>query len=98
MAQWTSSWPRCSYSYDFPLYTAVLSHVRLLETPRTVAHQAPLFMGLFQQEYWSGSPFPTPGDLPNPGIKPTSLASLPWRVDSLPLDHLGSSEDTEYQA
>ena len=44
------------------------------ETPWTVASQAPLSMGFSRQEYWSGLPFLTPGDLPNPGIKPTSLA------------------------
>ena len=38
----------------------------------TVAHQAPLFMGFLRQEYWTGLPFPTPGNLPNPGIKPAS--------------------------
>ena len=41
-------------------------------TPRTVAHQAPLSMGLPRQEYWSRLSFPSSGDLPNPGIKPTS--------------------------
>ena len=41
----------------------------------TVAHQAPLSMGFFRQEYWSGLPFPTPGDLPDPGIQTVSLAS-----------------------
>ena len=40
-----------------------------------------------RQEYWSELPFPTPGDLPNTGIKPASLAS-PWQGDSLPLCHL----------
>ena len=40
--------------------------------PTTVAHQAPLSMGFSRQEYWSGLPFPSPGDLPNPGIKPGS--------------------------
>ena len=44
-------------------------------TPWTVAHQAPLFMGFSRQEYWSGVPFSTPGDLPNPGIEPVSLAT-----------------------
>ena len=39
-------------------------------TPRTVAHQAPLRMGFLRQENWSGLPFPSPGDLPKPGIKP----------------------------
>ena len=47
-----------------------LSHVRLFVTLWTVAHQAPLSMGFSRQEYWSGLPFPSPGDLPNPGIKP----------------------------
>ena len=47
-----------------------LSHVQLFATPWTVAHQAPLSMGFSRQEYWSGLPFPSPGDLPNPGIKP----------------------------
>ena len=45
-----------------------LSHVRLFATPWTAACQAPLFMGLFRQEYWSELPFPSPGDLPDPGI------------------------------
>ena len=43
-----------------------------LVTPSTVARQAPLSMGFSRQEYWSGLPFPTPGDLPNPGIEPGS--------------------------
>ena len=42
-------------------------------TPWTVAHQAPLSMGFSRQEYWSGLPFPTPGDLPDPGIEPKAL-------------------------
>ena len=41
----------------------------------TVAHQTPLSMGFFRQEHWNGLPFPSPGDLPNPGIKPMSLMS-----------------------
>ena len=45
-------------------------------TPWTAAHQAPLLMGSPRQEYWSASPFPSPGDLPDSGIKPTSPASL----------------------
>ena len=44
-------------------------------TPWTVAHQASLDMEFSRQEYWSGLPFPPPGDLPNPGIKPMSPAS-----------------------
>ena len=51
-----------------------LSRVRLFATPWTVAHQAPLSMGFSRQEYWSGLPFPSPGDLPDPGIEPRSPA------------------------
>ena len=50
----------------------LLSCVRLFVTPWTVAHQAPPSMGLSRQEYWSGVPFPSPGDLPDPGIEPRS--------------------------
>ena len=46
-----------------------LSRVRLFATPWTVAYQAPPSMGFSRQEYWSGLPFPSPGDLPDPGIK-----------------------------
>ena len=49
-----------------------LSRVRLFATPRTVAHPIPPSMGFSRQEYWNGLPFPSPGDLPNPGIKPES--------------------------
>ena len=48
----------------------LLSRVWLFVTPRTVAHQAPLSMGFLRQENWSGLPFPSPGDLLKPGIKP----------------------------
>ena len=44
-------------------------------TPWTVARQAPLSMGFPRQEYWSGLPFPSPGDLSNPGVKPEVLIS-----------------------
>ena len=49
-------------------------------TPRTVAHQAPLSMKFPREEYWSGLPFPSPGDLPNPGIK---LGSPALQADAL---------------
>ena len=55
-------------------------------TPWTVAHQAPLSMGFSRQEYWSGVPFSPPGDLLDPGIKPTSPA---LQVDSLPSEPPG---------
>ena len=51
-----------------------LSHVQLFVTPWTVAYQAPQSMEFSRQEYWRGSPFPSPGDLPNPGIEPGSSA------------------------
>ena len=51
-----------------------LSRVQLLETPWPVAHQAPPSLGFSRQEYWSGLPFPSPGDLPNPGIESRSPA------------------------
>ena len=50
----------------------MLSHVRLLATSWTAAHQAPLSMGFSRQEYWSGLPCPSPRDLPDPGIEPAS--------------------------
>ena len=53
-------------------------------TPLTVVRQVSLSMGFPRQEYWSTLPFPSPGDLPDPGIEPVPLA---WHVDSLPLSH-----------
>ena len=69
-----------------------LSRVHLFVTPWTVAHQAPLSMESSRQEYWSGLPFLPPGDLPNPGIKPESLA---LQADSLPSEPPGSPTLTE---
>ena len=54
---------------------SLFSCVQLFATPWTVACQAPLSMGFPRQEYWSGLPCPTPGDLPNPGTDPLSLMS-----------------------
>ena len=66
------------------------------EIPWTVAHQAPLSMEFPKQEYWSGLPFPSPGDFPDPGIEPTSPASLALQDDSLPLSHQGRPLITMY--
>ena len=55
-------------------------------TPWTVVYQGPLSMGFSRQEYWSGLPFPSPGDLPNPGIKPGSPA---LGADALPSEPPG---------
>ena len=63
-----------------------LSRVRLLVTPWTAAYQAPLSMGFPRQEHWSGFPFPSPRDLPHPGIKPRSPA---LQADSLPSEPPG---------
>ena len=52
-----------------------LSRVRFFVTPCTVSHQAPLFMEFSRQEYWSGLPFPSPGDLTDPRIEATSPVS-----------------------
>ena len=49
-----------------------LSRVQLFATPWTVAHHAPLSMGFSRQEHWNGLPFPSPGDLPDPGMEPRS--------------------------
>ena len=67
-----------------------LGHIQLFETPWTAACQAALSVGFPRQEYWSGLPFPAPGDLPNPGIESASLSLLHWQVGSLPLRHQGS--------
>ena len=66
----------------------MLSRVLLFVTPWTVARQAPLSMELSRQEYWSELPFPPLGDLPDPGIKPTSFVPPALQADSLPWCHL----------
>ena len=87
-----------------------LSHVRLFATPWNVAYQAPLSMGFSRQEYWSGLPFPSPGDLPNPGIEPRSpslwadaltseppgkpLLSIIWPSNSIPRSLSERTENT----
>ena len=71
----------------------MLSHfnrVQLFATLWSIARHAPLSMGFSRQEYWSGLPFPAPGDLSDPGIKPKSPVSPALQADSLPLSHWGS--------
>ena len=70
----------------------------LLFSPSVVSdslrpYQAPLSMGFSKQEYWCGLSFPSPGDLPDTGIKPLSPG---WQADSLPLSHLGSMLEYVY--
>ena len=64
----------------------LLSHVQLFVAPWTIQS-----MEFSRSEYWSGQPFPSPGDLPNPGIKPTSPT---WQADSLPAEPQGKSKNT----
>ena len=60
--------------HELKVKVKLLSRVRLFETPWTVDYQASLSMEFSRQEYWSGLPFPSPGDLPDPGIEPRSPA------------------------
>ena len=69
----TESWTRLSTHVSIACY--LLSRVQLFVIPWSITRQVPLSIELSRQEYWSRLPFPSPGDLPNPGIKPTSLAS-----------------------
>ena len=73
----------------------LLSRVWLFATAWTIAHQAPLFTGFSRQEYWRGQPFPSPGDLPNPGIKPR-FSTL--QVDSLLSEPPGKPRTLEWVA
>ena len=63
-----------------------LSRIRFFVTPWTITYQAPLSMGFSRQEYWSGLPFPSPGDLPDPVIEPGSPT---LQADALPSETLG---------
>ena len=67
-----------------------LSRVQLFATPWTVAHQAPQSMDFSRQEYWSGLPFPSPGDLPDPGIEPRSPT---LQADTLTSEPPGNPKD-----
>ena len=80
---WTGTEMRCMYTRK---KVKSLSRVRLFETPRTAACQAPPSMGFSRQEYWSVFPFPSPGDLPDPGIE---LGSLTLQADCLPTEPPG---------
>ena len=76
-----SSWPR-----KVKVKVNSLSRVWLFATPWTVAHQAPPSMGFSRQEYWSGLPFPSPRDRPDPGIEPRSPS---LQADPLPYEPPG---------
>ena len=68
-------------TFHLLLLLSRFSHVLLLATHGTAAYQAPPSMGFARQEYWSGLPFPSPGDLPDPGIEHRSPA---LQADALP--------------
>ena len=72
----------------------LLSRVRLFATLWTIAHQAPLSMGFSRKEYWSGLPFPSPGDLPNPGIETRSPA---LQADALTFELPGKHPQNAYK-
>ena len=67
-----------------------------LATPWTAAHQAPLSMGFSRQEHWKGRPFPSPGDLPNPGIEPRSPTLQAGSLPAEPQGH-GANIDKPLQ-
>ena len=69
-----TSWESSIETYFSEVKVKSLNRVQLFVTPWTVASQAPLSVGFSMQEYCSGLPFPSPGDLPNPGIEPRSPA------------------------
>ena len=69
-----ADWPGFPYGSAGKDQVKSLSRVRLFATPWTVAYHAPPSMGFSRQEYWSGLPFPSPEDLPDPGIEPRSPA------------------------
>ena len=81
---------RPDFAYSLLCMLSHVSRVQLFATLWTVARQAPLSMGFCRQEYWSGLPFSSPGDLPAPRIEPTSPAAPALQVDSLPLSHRAS--------
>ena len=80
-----------------PAKVKLFSHMRLFVTPCIVAYQAPPSMEFFRREYWSGLPFSSPGDLPDPEIKPRSPALQAYTLPSEPpgkphLDGRGAPE------
>ena len=94
----TNDWLTCPDSLN-PIWKwkrCLLSHVQLYVTPWTIDRQAPLSMGFSRQEYWSGYPFPSPGDLPNPGIEPGSPSLQADSLQSKPPGKTYQSEKDPY--
>ena len=87
---WSYRWRReATFNGALDVYKVILHGFWLFATPWTL--QAPLSMGFPRQDYWSGLPFPPPGDLPHPGIKPASPA---LQADSMQLSHQGTHVDS----
>jgi len=95
-----------THAYFFAVVVQSVSHVWLFVTPWIVARQAPLSIGFSRQEYWSGLPFPSQGDLPRSGIEPTSPSlaggfftaeppGKPSHIWQVGRDHSGSSRRQE---
>ena len=85
--------PPGMFVFRLPCLVCILGRVQLFATPCTAARQAPLPMGFSREEYWRGLPFPSPGGLPHPGIKPGSPAS---QADSLPPEPPGKLETDKW--
>ena len=85
------NWTVVYHTASLKVKVKSLSRVRLFATPWTVAYQAPLSMGFSRQECCSGLPFPSPGDLPNPGIEPGSPT---LQADALPSEPSGKDTAT----
>ena len=83
---WSRTWDIFQALLLFLIHAQMLSSVWLFVTPWTVVHQAPLSIEFSKQEYWSGLPFPSPGDFPHPGIESWSPA---LQKDSLPTESPG---------
>ena len=83
----------CTIKYLNCVCVSVAQSYPTIATPWTVAHQAPLSKGFSRQEYWRGLPFPSPGDLPDPGIEPTFPA---LQVDSLLSEPPGKPQECSY--
>ena len=81
----------CKFSLIVNMCAYMLSRVQLFSTPWTLACGAALSMGFSRQEYWSGLPFPSPGDFPNRGIEPGSPT---LQADSLPSESPGKPKIT----
>ena len=80
------NWATFTFTFHWSVKVKLLSHVQLFGNPWTIAYQPPPSIGFSRQEYWNGLPFPSPGDLPNPGIDPGSLA---LQTDALPSEPPG---------